>query len=90
MILEGVVPVPTAAKATVALGESTTPAAGDAFYIDDLYLYPTNSDLGVPIATDLASGAIWDDWRAWSLQNFEYRVAVTGANGTTVNGPWTS
>jgi hypothetical protein len=82
--------VPTAAKATVALGESTTPAAGDAFYIDDLYLYPANTDIGVPIQRDLPSGVVYDDWGAWSGTLFEYQAVVMGANGTTTTGPWTS
>lgn len=82
--------VPTAAKATVALGESTTPAAGDAFYIDDLYLYPANTDPGVPVQIALPTGAIYDDWQPWSGTLFEYRTVVMGANATTTNGPWTT
>jgi hypothetical protein len=77
-----------AARVAVAIGLTGTPAAGDAFYIDDLMIREANTDPGVRIAAGSAAGAGLADWGAAALTDYEYRAVATGANGTSIVGPW--
>lgn len=79
--------VTNAAKASAAIGASSTPAAGDAFYADMVRLELMDATPGVRIAVDPA-GAV-DDWGPSSGIDYEYRWVVRGANGTSINSPWT-
>lgn len=68
-----------------------TPGGGQpALVSQDLYrrVVGDTSD-GVPLATGLASGAAWQDWKAVSGVAYEYRVAARGANGTLTYSAWT-
>lgn len=80
--------VPTAAKVRVAVGASSTPAASDGFYADDVELHVYNPDAGVRIAQGLAAGTAVNDWGAPGGTALEYRWVVSGSNGTTINSPW--
>lgn len=82
--------VPTATKLRVAVGESSTPAAVDAFYADEIKIEVYNPDLGVRLKQDSAPGASYPDWGPRHGVEHEYRWITTGANGTTGIGPWTS
>lgn len=81
-------PVATAARASVALGMASTPAAGDAAYVDELVMQAHNDDPGVRVAASVAAGAVVDDWRAAARQPYEYRAVTYGANGTQIASPW--
>jgi hypothetical protein len=81
--------VATAAKVTMSIGESGTPAAGDTFYADELELTVYNADTGIRIAAGAGAGATYNDWGAASSVDYEYRWITTGANGTTIQSPWT-
>lgn len=82
--------VPTAAKVTVSVGETSTPVAVDAFYADEVKLSVYNSDAGTRVAAHASVTAAVNDWQAVSSPIvYEYRWIATGANGTTINGPWT-
>lgn len=80
--------VPTAAKVRVAVGESSTPAASDGYYADDVELHVFNPDPGVRIAQGLAADTVVNDWGAPSGTALEYRWIVSGSNGTTISSPW--
>lgn len=81
-------PVATAAKAKVAMGVTGTPAATDFVHIDEVRLLVYNPDPGIRLQTSLATGAVFDDWTASAVTDWEYRALVTGANGATILSPW--
>lgn len=83
-------PPPTAAKVSLAVGVTTTPAAGDTVYVDEATLTVADTNTGIRVAAGVASGALVDDFRAVSGQPYEYRVMATGTNGTVVYSPWTA
>lgn len=80
---------PTATKAGVSIGLTGTPAAGDAFYADDVTLRRSNADRGVRVSQLQGAGATVNDWQAPGATDLEYQWVAKGANGTTLNGPWT-
>lgn len=82
--------VPTAAKASISIGENTTPAVGDAFYADDLRLEEYDTTTGVRVATGLGHPATVNDWGAASSIAYEYRWVAVGTNGSAIAGPWIS
>jgi hypothetical protein len=45
---------------------------------------------GTLIASGLASGATYDDWRVAAGVPYEYRSAARGVNGTTAFSAWTA
>lgn len=49
-----------------------------------------DSSDGLRIATGVATGATYDDFTAVHGVNYEYRVKVTGTNGTSIFGAWTA
>jgi hypothetical protein len=69
---------------------SSTPAAGDTLFIDDMRLRPYDATAGTLIGSSVASGATVADYRAASGVDYEYRVLTRGANGTSITGPWTA
>jgi hypothetical protein len=77
-----------AAKATVAIGESSTPVAVDAFYADEVKLELYNADAGIRVATGLLPPVTFNDWGAAGSTEYEYRWLSYGANGTSLFGPW--
>lgn len=79
---------PTTAKVAVTVGLTGTPAAGDAFYVDEVELTAANTDEGVRVAQLQAAGATVNDWGAAAATDYEYRWVVKGANGTTTYSPW--
>jgi hypothetical protein len=81
----------TATQVKVAVAESATPAAADAFYADDIELvvYDTNSS-GIRVAVNVASTTAIQDWQTESLIDHEYRWVAIGSNGTSITGPWTA
>lgn len=81
-------PPGTAAKVQISAGVYSTPAAGDAFYADDVQIRVYNPDPGVPLATGLDAGAVIGDWGAKALTDYEYRLVARGANGTSIAGQW--
>ena len=76
------------ATATVSIGLTGTPAAGDAFYADDLELRPANSDVGTRVLASSPPGTAYNDWGAASGTDYEYRWVTQGGNGTSGFGPW--
>lgn len=80
--------VATAAKAAMQIGLTGTPAAGDAFYADELKLSQYDAEVGVRVLAGAAANVTYLDWGAWSLTDLEYRWVTVGANGTTISGPW--
>lgn len=81
-------PVATAAKAKVAMGVTGTAAGTDFVHIDEVTLSTYNADPGIRLATGLVTTAVYDDWTATAVTNYEYRAMVTGANGATILSPW--
>lgn len=81
-------PPATAAKLQVAVGAYGTPAAGDAFYVDDVQVRVANPDPGVRVAAGITSGAVVDDWGATATVDWEYQLVARGVNGTSISGPW--
>lgn len=81
---------PTAVKAGPAVGLSSTPAAGDAFYADELQMREANDAVGTRVASALGSSPTINDWRAGARTSYEYRAVVYGTNGGVQNSPWTS
>lgn len=77
------------AKATVSIGESSTPAAVNAFYADEVKFEEYDSTTGVRIATGLLPPVTYNDWGAAASTEYEYRWLAVGANGTSIYGPWT-
>lgn len=82
--------VPTAARATVAVGLAATPAAGDAIYADEMRLRAYDTTTGVRVAQAVSSGTVFNDWGAASGIDYEYQWVGSGSNGTSIAGPWTS
>jgi hypothetical protein len=80
--------VSTAAKVGSVLGLASTPAVGDAYYLDDVVLREANTDAGIRIAAGIAAGTTLTDWGASANTDYEYRAVATGANGTSISGPW--
>jgi hypothetical protein len=83
-------PPATAAKASVALGLNGTPAAGDAFYVDEMRLRVYEAASITPVATLLPSGATFGDWRVPARTPVEYQAIVYGANGAQIASSWTA
>jgi hypothetical protein len=81
--------VANAAKIGVFIGLASTPAAGDAFYADDLTIRQANTDTGVRIAAAAPGASSTEDPGAASGIDYEYRVIARGTNNTTIAGPWT-
>lgn len=79
---------PTATKIGLSIGLTGTPAAGDAFYADDLTVRRSNADAGIPVSRLQALGATVNDWQAPGNTDLEYRWVAKGANGTTLTGQW--
>lgn len=80
--------VPNAARASVSLGLTGTPAAGDAIYVDELRLRAYDTSTGVRVAAGATHPATVNDWGAAGSTDYEYRWVATGSNGTSVSGPW--
>jgi hypothetical protein len=80
--------VPTAARASVSVGETSTPTATDAWYADDIQLQVYDATTGTRVATAKGLGAVVTDWGVPSGIDQEYQWIATGSNGTTVSGPW--
>lgn len=86
-------PVPigvSVVKAVLRYGLTTTPAAGDLLYGDDLRLRTASADAGLVVASAVGTGVTVADWHAISGVDYEYRVLTRGANGTSIFGPWTA
>ncbi len=82
--------VATAARVRVAIGEQSTPAAADAFYADEVYVQVHNADTGTrPVGGNSPSDPVYDSGAASGVP-YEYRWLATGANGTSIYGPWMS
>ena len=81
--------IPLAGRVRVAAGETSTPTATDAFYVDELKLELGNTATGTRIAQLAGTGAVVNDWGAPHGIPQEYRWIAKGANGTTNSGPWT-
>jgi hypothetical protein len=81
---------PTAVRVGMAIGEIATPAATDAFYVDEMLLRPANTDVGVRLFSDTALPATYNDWGAAHGLNYEYQWVTKGSNGTSMFGPWVS
>lgn len=79
---------PAATKIRVAVGETSTPAAGDAFYADEIKLKVYDASTGTRLVADGSATAAYADWGVASGVDYEYRWVGRGANGTTINGPW--
>lgn len=79
---------PTATKIGVSVGLTGTPAAGDAFYADDITVRRNNSDTGVAVSKLQGLGVTVNDWQAPGNTDLEYRWVAKGSNGTTLTGPW--
>lgn len=79
---------PAAVKAAAVIGLTNTPAAGDAFYVDDVELREANTDPGVRVLALAEPGAVYDDWGAASGVDYEYRWITAASNGTASAGPW--
>lgn len=82
--------VANAARASISVGLSNTPAAGDAIYADELRLRYADGTAGVRVAQGVGATAAVNDWGAASGISYEYQWVVTGSNGTTIAGPWLS
>jgi hypothetical protein len=82
--------IATAARATVSAGVGNTPAAADAFYLDEVELEVYDPDPGVRVVAGVTSPAVVADWGPTAGVDYEYRWTARGSNGTTVTGPWTS
>lgn len=80
--------VATAAKVRVSAGASSTPLAADAFYVDLVSLRVHNTNLGDRVAAGSTPTGVVLDRGAASGVDYEYRWEASGANGTTVYGPW--
>jgi hypothetical protein len=80
----------TATQVSIAVGFTSTPAAGDTGYVDEARLTLTDRSAGIRIAAAQVSGVTVADWRAVSLEPTEYQVVALGANGTSIAGPWTT
>lgn len=78
----------TAAKASAVLGLTGTPAAGDAFYVDDMQIRRENTDSGTAVAAAIPANSTVQDWRAAARVPYEYRAVVEAANGGVIYGPW--
>lgn len=78
-----------AATAAVRGGVGSTPTAADICFVDEVRIRRANNDEGTRYATGLGEDATFDDTRAVSGVDYEYRVRTFGANGTRVDGAWT-
>ncbi|MGW5556843.1 carbohydrate binding domain-containing protein [Micromonospora sp. NPDC003944] len=67
----------------------TVPTAGDVIWVDEVRVRVNDSTPGVRVAQGLPAGATYDDWRAVSGVDYEYRAEVRSVIGTTVGGVWT-
>lgn len=77
-------------KAGPRYGLTTTPAAGDLLYGDDLRIRAANTDTGILVASAVGTGVTVRDWHAVSGTDYEYRVLTRGVNGASILGPWTA
>lgn len=82
--------IPGAARVTMGIGLSNTPAATDVIYVDEARLRLYNPSDGVRVAAANGATTPVGDWGAASGVDYEYRWVATGANGTTIYSPWTS
>jgi hypothetical protein len=82
--------IATAARASVSIGLSNTPAAGDAIYVDELRMRYADTTTGVRVAQGVGAAVAVNDWGAASGVSYEYQWVVTGSNGTSIAGPWLS
>lgn len=80
----------TAGKVAVAAGVDGSPAVGDTCFCDEVKLTANDAGLGTRVATGLASGATFNDWRVPAQLAVEYRVFAVGINGTSAFSPWTA
>lgn len=81
---------PTAAKAGPGIALLSTPAAGDAFYTDQLELRLLDPTVGDLVATGLGPNVTAVDWRAPGRVALEYRAVALGSNNTSQASPWTT
>lgn len=81
--------IATAAKVTMSVGESGTPAAGDTFYADELKLRIYDPAAGTRIATVKPANSTVNDSGAAGSTDYEYRWYVIGTNGAAIYSPWT-
>jgi hypothetical protein len=79
---------PTATKVGMWIGLASTPAAGDAFYADDLVVRPANTDVGLRLVNAGNPATSYNDWGAASGVDYEYQWTGRGSNGTAQAGPW--
>lgn len=82
--------IASVARAGPAIGTTGTPAAGDAFYADELIIELENTDTGTRIASGLGAGPTITDWRAAARTSYEYRATAYAINGTQSASPWTT
>lgn len=78
----------TATQARIAIGQISTPAAGDTLYGDELQLLPANDDDGIRVLLDVTSGVTNLDWRTVTGVEYEYAARAYASNGTSVQAPW--
>jgi hypothetical protein len=81
--------VTNAARASISIGLTGTPAASDALYADEIELRVYDATAGVRIAAAASATTAIADSGAASGLDYEYRWVATGSNGTTISGPWT-
>ncbi len=82
-------PPVNAARVAAALGLTGTPAVGDTAYIDEVALLTADTNAGVRLATGLASGVTFSDFKSVHGVAYEYRSRVFASTGVSADGAWT-
>lgn len=83
-------PVPAAGWIAVAITNPTPGGGQPVLSYNDLYRRVASvGGEGIRVASGLASGATYNDWRASSGTAYEYRALAFGANGTSIYSAWT-
>lgn len=86
-----VTPVPANGWISVAITNPAPSGGQPAVAYQDLYRQPTGTfGQDILVASGLASGATFNDWRAVHGQAYDYRSIVTGVNGTSASSAWTA
>ena len=81
--------VANAARVSPVIGLTSTPAATDVFYVDDVTTREANDSPGTRIVNGGQPGAAYEDWGPRSLRDYEYRWLSQALNGSSTYGPWT-
>lgn len=79
---------PTTAKMKLCAGLTATPAAGDRIWLDYARVRVSDPTEGIRVAAALDGNVTYDDWRAVSGVDYEFRAIVKGTNETASFGPW--